>query len=75
MTRHGATGYTKVTGDYLAQTRGAVLIEQKDYCECWIPKSVIEDSDAARLDCNRPQRGSEVSFYVREWFAYKNGLT
>lgn len=62
--------FVKITADFLTDTPGAVLIEDADGHEYWLPKSTIRfDGEFDSL-----RRGQSIQLEVQEWIATKHGL-
>lgn len=62
----GANNYSPVTGTIIATTDKAVLLEEPNGDEIWIPRSVIDGGDATEEQDSDPN--------VADWFIDKEGL-
>lgn len=60
------TNYSPIEGTIIAETDKAVLLEQKNGDETWIPRSVIDGGDATEEQDRDPN--------VADWFIDKEGL-
>lgn len=60
--------FIEIPCKFLYQTEMAVLIEDADGSETWIPKSQIMDFDSTM------EPGTDTELLVAEWFAEKEGL-
>lgn len=63
------TNYVELSVTYLHETADAVLIEDGDGREVWLPKSQLNDFSEHAYD-----RGEAIEIEVAEWLAMKRGL-
>jgi len=61
-----------VTVHFLHHTEKAVLIQDEDMEEIWIPKSQITDSDVE--DWDSMEREEEITIGIPRWLAEDKGL-
>lgn len=64
--------YSLGQGKVLRETDKAILFENTDDKQLWVPKSVIHDDSEVWADADDKREGELI---VKQWWAEKNGHT